>query len=242
MNKIIFHSNRNYNDNNELMKPVLAKNFIPEWYLSADKYEKSIYTNEYYLDHNKEKLLSFKSCPALLDLFLSGYFYLTPCDITFFYDKNNKIMNVKTEPGFEDFCAVRPKMYDFNQPADCYEEHFHWYPAWAPSVPEGYSVLYLNPPNNFNLPFINTVGIVDNDKMDTPGLFPFFLKKGFTGTIKKGTPYMHIFPFKRDEWQSEYQYYSYDKIVQRHEDQAKKYREKEGGKYRQHTWSKKIYE
>lgn len=242
MNKIIFHSNRNYNDNNEHMKPVAAKKYIPEWYLKADRYERNIHTGDYYVDHEGDKTLSFKSCPALLDLFTSGYYYLTPCDLNFYYDKKIKAMNVETEKGFEDFCSVRPQMHDFDQPEDSYKEHFHWYPAWAPSVPEGYSVLYINPSNRYNAPFITTSGIIDNDKMDTPGLFPFFLKNNFSGIIKKGTPYLHIIPFKRDDWQAEYQYYTYDKIVERHENQAKKYRDKKGGRYRKNTWSKKNYD
>lgn len=239
MNKIIFHSNRLYNSAKETFKPIAAKSYVPKWYSSADRYERIPNTDEYYTNAEGGKLLSFKNCPALLDVFTSGYLYTTPCDIVFY--KENGIIKVKTELGFEDFCASRPATPNLEVPKGYQADHFHWYPNWAPSLPDGYSALYVSPLNRFELPFITTAGIIDNDKMDTPGLIPFFLKEDFLGVIPAGTPYAQIIPFKREDWEMDFKFYEYDEILKRHDYQARKFRVKDGGAYKQHVWSKKKY-
>ena len=148
---------------------------------------------------------------------------------------------MSTIMGYEDFCQIRPKMDHFPTPAGHYDDHFHWYPNWAPSLPKGYSALYVSPINRFDLPFTTVAGIIDNDKMDTPGLMPFFLKKGFTGIIPAGTPYVQIIPFKRDDWESEYKFYTPQEIYDRHNAQADLLRVPEGGSYKKHIWSRKRY-
>lgn len=240
MAKIIFHSNRIYNSTSKEYYPVSTKTQIAKWYSSADKYEKN-HNGDYYLNQLGGKLHSFKSCPALLDIFTAGYLYLTPCDL-FFYKDEYGIPKVKTQKGFEDFCDSRIKMNGFETPHGYSEDHFHWYPNWAPGLPEGYSALYVSPINRFDLPFITTAGIIDNDKMNTPGLVPFFLRKDFEGIIPKGTPYLQIIPFKREDWEMETKHYTYNEILQRHKAQADLYRTKDGGSYKKHTWSRKRYE
>lgn len=94
-------------------------------------------------------------------------------------------------------------MPQFIHPQGYYQEHFAWYPDWAVELPEGYSALYTHPLNRFDLPFFMTIGIIDNDKVNLPGTMPFFIAKGFEGTIPAGTPYAQIIPFKREDWKSE---------------------------------------
>lgn len=240
MQKIIFHSNRNYNILSIKYHPVPSKQLIPKWYSKADKYEKNE-KGEYKLNYLGGKLFTYKACPALLDMFTSGYLYVTPCDITFYKEFENKY-NVKTEKGYEDFCSVRPDMENFEIPYGYMKNHFHWYPNWAPRLPEGYSALYISPINRFDLPFVTTAGIIDNDKMDTPGLIPFFLREGFEGTIPAGTPYVQIIPFKREDWKMEIQHHTYEEILTRHQNQANLYRTKDGGQYKKFTWTRKKYD
>jgi len=240
MNKIVFHSNRLYNNSSDKFYPVPSKEMVPKWYSSADRYLKIPGSEEYYHNEQGGKMLSFKACPALVDIFTAGYMYKTPCDITF-YKNAEGITKVKTSLGFEEFCDERPEMDDFSNPKGYLPYHFHWYPAWAPKLPKGYSALYLSPVNRFDLPFITTAGIIDNDNMDTPGLIPFFLREDFEGVIPEGTPYVQIIPFKREDWSMEIEKHNYEDIVLRHEYQAKLYRTKDGGAYKKHTWSKKRY-
>jgi hypothetical protein len=240
-NKITFHSNRLYNIISEDYHPQAAKNVTPEWFKKADKFEVNKQTGEYWPNAEGGFVRSFKSCPGLLDIFITGYFYTTPCDITFTKSDNGELF-VKAEPGFEDFVGARAPMNEFPVPHGYRSSHFHWYPNWAPSVPEGYSVMYIHPINRFDLPFITTSAIIDNDKMDTPGLIPFFIKDGFEGKIPKGTPYLQLIPYKREDWKMETKFYSMPALQARHDAQAKKFRTKDGGAYKQTVRSLKKYE
>jgi hypothetical protein len=241
MNKIIFHSNRLYNKVSSKFHPVPSKKLVPEWFSKADRYLRMPNSEEIYINNEGGKMLNFKACPALMDFYTSGYLYLTPCDLTFYKDEAGDIQ-VKTTLGFEEFCMRREPMKDFVVPYGYDPIHFHWYPAWAPSLPDGYSAMYINPINRYDLPFISTAGIIDNDRMDTPGLIPFFIQKDFEGVVPEGTPYLQIIPFKREDWQMEIKLYEYEEILERHKNSTARYRVKEGGAYKKNTWFKKRYE
>ena len=111
-----------------------------------------------------------------------------------------------------------------------------------PGLEDGYSAIYVHPLNRYDLPFVTVSGIIDNDKMDTPGLMPFFLKDGFEGLIPKGTPYAQVIPFKREDWTSEEKMYTQEEILERHNFQANKFRTPEGGAYKKKVWSRKRYD
>jgi hypothetical protein len=110
-------------------------------------------------------------------------------------------------------------------------------------LPEGYSALYAHPLNRFELPFVTTSGIVDNDKDHLPGTMPFFFLKGITGILPAGTPYAQIIPFRREHWQSEV-----DASVGLAEMEAKnnaanaKFRQPDGGVYGREVWERRKYE
>jgi hypothetical protein len=145
-------------------------------------------------------------------------------------------------PKYKDFCTERPFMPQFVHPQGYYQEHFAWYPDWAVELPEGYSALYTHPLNRFDLPFFMTIGIIDNDKVNLPGTMPFFIAKGFEGTIPAGTPYAQIIPFKREDWESEIIVEDIKKINKKNQDNSNTYRIKDGGFYKNNIWSKRNYE
>lgn len=237
--KIIFHSNRLYCKDNDGLQPEPAGKMIPDWFQKQDLYFKNPITNQDYTDAQGFKAPTFKACPGILDLFTAGYIFKTPCDLEF-YQKDNRI-KVKVPSGYEGFCGEREQMPGFPTPTGYEDKHFHWWSNWAPELPEGYSALYLTPMNRYDLPFTNTTGIIDNDKFSTPGLLPFFLKKGWTGTIPAGTPYLQIIPFKRENWDSEYIIHDMKQIQERHAWTVKTFRTKDGGVYKKLFWSRRKY-
>lgn len=238
-NKIIFHSNRIYNDVIKDLSPTASIKKIPLWWKQASRDFINEKTNKPFIDFQGDNVLNFKACPALLDIFNIGYLYLTPCDIKIVKKDDLKVPVMPN--GFADFCGVRKEMPGFSVPHGYSKDHFHWYPNWAPSLPKGYSAMYISPINRFDLPFITVSGIIDNDNMDTPGLIPFFLKEDFEGIIPAGTPYMQVIPFKREDWELDLKYYTIDEIQKRHVDQGNKFRIKGGGAYKKHVWSRKQY-
>lgn len=239
MNNIVFHSSKFYNKFNLFSEPSLSKKHIPKWFLNAKRHLINPISNSFIINEQGGKELSFKACPALMDIYTSGYMLTTPCDLVFY--KENNYINVKTEEGFEDFCSRRSLMDDFVSPFGYNKIPFHWYPSWAPEVPDGYSVLYLSPVNRFDLPFLTVGGIIDNDKINTPGLLPFFLRDDFIGTVPAGTPYVQIIPFKREKWEMSSQMHTEEEIEERRSKSKSIYRTKTGGAYKKHTWSKKTF-
>lgn len=239
MNKIIFHSNRAYCKKDDGFEPEPAGKNIPEWFQKEDLYFKNPITKQDYLDQNGFKVPTFKACPGILDLFTTGYVLKTPCDVEF-YENEGKI-KVKVPPMYEGFCGERERMNSFPTPTGHEDRHYHWWPNWAPELPNGYSALYVTPMNYYDLPFTNTTGIIDNDKFNTPGLVPFFLKKGWTGIIPAGTPYIQIIPFKREDWESDYVLHTPGEIMERHAWTAKTFRTKDGGVYKKSFWSRRKY-
>jgi hypothetical protein len=231
MTKVIFHSHKPYNIINDSYHPRPVKDVVPEWFKSADKYELNKETGKYWENDLGGFVMSFKACPGLLDIFISGYTLVTPCDITF-YKNENGVTCVKTESGYDDFVGSRAPMLGFPVPHGHLDYHFHWYPNWAPEVPDGYSILYTNPINRYDLPFITTSGIIDNDKMNTPGFVPFFIQDNFIGTIRKGTPYLQLFPYKREDWEMEIKHHNLEEIHSRHMKSANMFRVKDGGAYK----------
>ena len=112
---------------------------------------------------------------------------------------------------------------------------------WGIQTPEGYSSLYLTPMNRFDLPFINTSGIIDTDKVSMPGSLPFFLIEGWVGIIPAGTPYAQIIPFKRENWYSSLKIDKagdiYDRIIKT----RNIFRKPNGGIYKDKFWERREY-
>lgn len=254
MNLIKFKSYRPWLTKDSLSKPSVTQSTIPSWYKEADRFAKNPITGDYYKANQQQcpypkqgttddfgKIPTWKACPAIMDSFITGYVLKTPCDITFFKNSSGSI-DVKIEDErHNDFISKRPPMPQFEHPKGYYKEHFAWYPDWGIEVPDGYSCIYMTPMNRFDLPFINTTGIVDNDKVYISGTFPFFIIEGWEGTLPAGTPYMQVLPFKREDWYNEIEIQSHSEIYKKIEDNIKFYRAPDGGVYQNKIWSKREY-
>ena len=76
---------------------------------------------------------------------------------------------------------------------------------WKIKTPPGYSCLFLPVLNNNDSRFEIIPGIVDTDSFPLEINFPFILngykyKAPIEFIIKKGTPIVQVFPFKRQKW------------------------------------------
>lgn len=251
--KIIFRSFRPWLNKQSHSVPSNTHSVMPKWYKDADRFAK-MPSGEYYkapkgiCPFPKEgttddygKIPTWKACPAIMDAFATGYVLKTPCDIKFFKNKYGKIDVEISDQKYKDFVSKRDPMPQFQHPRGYYKEHFAWYPDWGVEVPEGYSCIYMTPMNRFDLPFLNTTGIVDNDKVHLSGTFPFFIIDGYEGTIPAGTPYMQILPFQRENWQSETEILNQNEIYGKMTDNMKKYRVPDGGVYIKNVWTRREY-
>jgi len=242
MNLIRFIANRAWLTDDSSSKPSPTMKTLPGWYREADRFAIDPNTEEPWVGPDGGKIPTWKACPAVFDVMGTGYVLKTPCDIEFFLDENSKISVKILDPQFKDFCAPRAAMPQFVHPRGYYADHFAWWVDWGVQVPEGYSVLYTSPMNRYELPFISTSGIVDNDKVNLPGTMPFFIAEGFTGVIPAGTPYAQLLPFKREDWQSEIEINNnYEEIYNKNIENRDIYRVPNGGIYQKKVWERRVY-
>jgi hypothetical protein len=241
MLNIEFIANESWLNENSPYKPQPIRKLISEWYRVADRFAINPNTNDYWVEEDGGKIPTWKACPAIFDIFATGYAYLTPCDIEFFINDKGIIDFKIEDKQYQNFCTKRDPMPQFYQPDGYYLNHFAWFPDWGVRLPEGYSALYINPSNHFELPFIMAEGIIDNDHVNFPGSMPFFIKDSFTGIIPAGTPFAQIIPFKREDWSSSYSFNDPTSIYNNKIENSKVYRVPDGGIYKNKVWEKRVY-
>jgi hypothetical protein len=214
--------------------PIPTIKTLPDWYKKFPKYIDNPSDSD--VTHS-----TLKNCIPFFDAMSIGYSFVTPCDIEFYIKDGVPNVSVFDEK-YKEFVGIRPPMQHFFNPIECYENHFDWQPKWSLSLPDGYSAMYINPLNRYDLPFITTSGIIDNDKMGVPGLMPFFLKKGFEKVfLPKGTPFAQIIPFKREDWSSNSIMLTEEDVNLKMEIAFKKYRSVKSSGYRDTDWHRKIF-
>jgi hypothetical protein len=143
---------------------------------------------------------------------------------------------------YKNFLVDRDPLPQFVHPRGYHRKHFAWWADWAVELPPGYSALYTQPLNRFELPFLTTSGIVDNDKVHLPGTMPFFMVKGVSGVLPAGTPYAQIIPFRREHWESEVDVsLDLDAMTAKNKQNSAKYRRPDGGVYLKEVWERRKY-
>lgn len=215
--------------NKDVSEVVPAATAMPKWYKDIPKFDEN-------------KVPSLKGCAPFFDAMSSGYVYVTPTDIEFTIHNEVCYATVADEE-YKDFIADRDPMHPSHFPpvAGHDAKHFHWFPMWSVNLPSGYSALYCHPLNRYDLPFVTTNGIVDNDKFDLPGRIPFFIRSGFYGILPKGTPFMQVIPIKRDKWLLETEDLDEKTVDEKWRTGMSKYRLAGHSGYREYDWERKHY-
>jgi hypothetical protein len=240
-NIIKFVSNRPWLNKESVSAPGPIIKTIPDWYRKADRFAKKP-NGDFWKGSDNAKIPTWKACPAIFDIMGTGYTLKTPCDIEIVHTNANSLSITIANKVYKDFCTLRAPMDQFEHPHGYYQTHFAWFPDWAVETPEGYSALYSQPFNRFELPFLTTSGIIDNDNINLPGSMPFFLREGFSGVIPAGTPFAQIIPFKREDWVSEIVIENPSNIDNKNMKNSNKYRVPDGGVYKNKVWQPRKYE
>lgn len=240
-NKIKFVSNRSWLSLESQSRPGPIIKELPDWYKDADRFA-LMPNGEPWIGPDGGKMVTWKACPALYDIMGTGYVYKTPCDIEFFKSESGVVTARVLDPQYVDFIHHRSPLPQFEHPLGYQQSHFAWWADWAVELPKGYSAMYIHPVNRFDLPFLTTGGIVDNDKVNLPGTMPFFIHEGWTGILPAGTPYAQIIPFKREDWVSEVTIETQDNIYKKNMENSIKYRIPSGGMYQKNVWERRKYE
>jgi hypothetical protein len=189
-------------------KPKPAKYYLPEWYKKIRTAGKKM---EFYNGQMTNK--SLKSCVPYLDALSSGYIQETWCDIYFKWNDGNFEYNYSSNPqiiGHRD--RVSSKINDSFYPLE-----LEWRVPWIPKAKRGYSILFTQPLNRNDLPFVNADGIIDSDNFYHSSIskYAFYLYKNFEGIIPAGTPMFQMIPIKRDQWKANFEKYDQEEAYKR---------------------------
>jgi len=240
-NIISFVSNRYHLSKESLSVPTPIIKTIPEWYRKADRFAKKP-NGEFWNGPDNGKVPTWKACPAIFDIMGTGYSLNTPSDLEFFINKNGDIDCNVLDPLCKDFIQKREEMPQFVHPHGYYKTHFAFWVDWNIELPDGYSAIYMSPANRYELPFIVSQGIIDNDSVNISGTFPFFVQNNFEGIVPAGTPFTQIIPFKRENWKSEIIIEDLEKMYDKNVKNSAKYRVPDGGIYKNKVWKPRRYE
>jgi hypothetical protein len=192
--------------------PIPAKLNIPEWYKNL---EHSILNR------------TIKGCMPFLDSLTAGYVLKMPQDFYVRHNVDNKNeKGEKIKDSFQTFGLhdVQQLLYvksiNLNSGLDMHSikqvegspfieknKNLPFYKIlnpWKIKTPRGYSCLFVSPLNNSDDRFSIIPGIVDTDIFPNEINFPIIINGDkypvLETTIKKGTPYVQVIPFKRDNW------------------------------------------
>ena len=210
-NKIEFSAHEDYFNIKEDY-PIPIKLNIPEWYKK--------------LEHSMEKK-TIKGCMPFLDTLTSGYLLKIPQDFYLRHNVDNKNEKGETfKDSFQTFGLhdvtqfINAKYVNLNSAVDTHSlqqvdgspfieknKNLPFYKIinpWKIKTPKGYSCLFTSPLNNSDDRFSIISGIVDTDTFPNEINFPIVINGDkypvLETTIKKGTPYVQIIPFKRENW------------------------------------------
>lgn len=234
MKKILFHPVAD--GLHEPTAPVPAKETLARWYKDMPHFHGGKPDIK-----NGLANVTVKACMPFYDAMTAGYVQQSWQDISFDFMTDNNgdetiIYNAASQPAS---FSIREGDPSIKLSKDFYPFEFVFHPPYYPEVPKGWSVLLTQPLNSFNSPIQFTSGIMDSDQFthSESGNLPFYVRRGFSGIIPKGTPLYQMIPIKRESWRSEVTEFDLDtqnKIMN-------PIRTKFWGGYRHNYWTKKTF-
>lgn len=186
--------------------PQPAQKVAPEWFMKMNKW----YGHDPNLDRNEGKMGSIRQCPAVHDAIFAGYTLFFPSDL--YLDASGDDVKYRLPEGWLEGSRVPNSGFDYvvqhdpgategyQSTIDFHPNSIKINPFWGIKTEEGYSSLYLHPIHRNDLPFQMVSAIVDTDKFTPRAPYAAFVKRGFVGTIPRGTPMLQVIPFKREDW------------------------------------------
>lgn len=211
MKKIFFLKSPHYVD--EITNPIPSNDLIPQWWRDGESF---INKNDYSLNikNKKDRAPGMKSCIPFLDAMGAGYLLTTWADLEITENNYGKIKYRYVKKDKDGFWIEDDSMKNYDligertgpightipRPHEHSDNHFTWKSKWGFKMPKGWSMIVTHPMNQYDLPFFTLSGIIDSDRFTPNGNMPFFLRKGWTGVIEKGTPFAQLIPVKRSSW------------------------------------------
>jgi len=190
--------------------PIPASKIIPDWYKNIPL---DLEYDENYV--KKEGISTIKRCIPVLDYMTNGYVLVNPLHTSAktLLDEQG-IRTVEHWSIDQDYISAHP----YSQcPVVMDGERSHYFKIsnpWKVKTPPGYSCFFYQPYYGLNQDYDLFPGIVDTDKHDDTVNLVGLAKRNFE--LMPGDPLMIVFPFKRDNWESEIKYEDFRKVNRYH--------------------------
>ena len=192
----------------EEIAPVKPSNFfLPKWFKGMSDYVeidglhekgKPNYFSKKGETAKKHTSGTVKRCPAIVDLITEGFIipmwsdFLVQRDMeTFEWDNKN------FKYGIEFHSKEQIKGWDLKKTD--FPEGVKFANPWRIYTPPGYSVMFMAPTYQFEKRFTVLPGIVETDSYHHVN-FPSVWHTTKDAIIERGTPFIQVIPFKRDDW------------------------------------------
>ena len=182
----------------ESIAPVKpAKYFLPKWFKNMSDFieisavhekGKREYFGKKGTTAKKHTSGTVKRCPAIVDLITEGF--IIPMEIFEWDNKNFKY-------GIDFHSEEQIKGWDLKKTD--FKEGIKFLNPWRIYTPPGYSVMFMTPTYQFEKRFTVLPGIVETDSYHHVN-FPSIWHTTKDAVIERGTPFIQVIPFKRDEW------------------------------------------
>jgi hypothetical protein len=222
------------------IKPYPAVKSLPQWFMDQVPYE--IHPLDPFSDDGRVHIrgrysnATFKKCTPLLDGMSSGYIIPLWTDVEV---QQGEIPSMHWKTRHDVFLQHGENTKKMIPPPGYNSQVYKYLNCWIPQTPKGYSCLITSPFGHNDLTFKAIPAVVDTDKSTLELIFPVWVKDDFSGIVEKGTPIAQIIPFKRDDWESTFDYYEngqYYNIID-----EKNFNTTIVGHYIKNIWSKKKF-
>jgi hypothetical protein len=185
-----------------------------------------------------------KSCPAIADAIGHGYVMYSGIDVYFDATepeiKAQRVMGVPQDEAGEHILHRNADWQTdgvLTTPVGFHPQTFKLDPMYAIRTDPGYSVIVTSLFYRDDLPWRFMDGIVDTDTFTIYDHVSFWVKDGFKGVVKQGTPMYQIIPFKREEFNMIMEPYDAEKQVAQSHAVYSTFTQA----YKKHFWKRKIF-
>jgi len=181
----------------------------PSWWKDMPRYYS---TADEMFGQNLRDFSTVRNCPAISDSMNFGYTLYLPYDIYIdateddfikFYHKTPKYNSSNDDTNEYIGLTNKTATSDFYIPEGYTGPIIRINLLWGIKTDPGYSIFVTQPAHRFDLPLLAIAGVIDTDTFPAREAYNFFVKKGFVGTIKAGTPLVQVLPFKREDFVSQ---------------------------------------
>jgi hypothetical protein len=142
--------------------------------------------------------MTLKRCPPFLDALTAGYLMPLAADVRFAMSAAGGLQFQCDVPVVQTHVAQQ-----FPGAPFAGRTVIKFMSAWVVKTPPGFSCLFVQPLNRFDLPFHVLAGVVETDTYYREVNFPAvcLLQPGQSVVLKQGTPIAQLIPFRRETWE-----------------------------------------